>query len=340
MSATQPDDGGPGDLEDLIDTVAKESIAWTHPPPGDPKVSQSFLLGWRVGLATGTLEDIDYLGLDGAALGKVLKAQIAGAAKDLITGDGVPVPALGDLPAPTSYHQDLLAAIAATDPVLARAFHLGITLQRFCDGDAVPADTTAELKKLLLALASKFPPNAAHSILNSLTLWEGRTPVDDQLQRQGHVWRPILAGEVAPKDLLHLSDYVGTAEQVVARLRDVTRQALKGSLRLLVVLILVLIVAGVVLLLNTDTSGGVTAGAGALLAAFGLSWKGIGQYLGRAAAKGEQALWDAQVNWTIAYRMTIRDAVVVKPANATRRRGHQDQWQTWHEKWPDFELDA
>ncbi|WP_028065522.1 hypothetical protein [Solirubrobacter soli] len=336
----QEGDGGPGEFEDLIDAVAKESIAWSHPPAGDPKISQAFLLGWRVGLATGKLEDIDYLGLDVVALGKVLKAQITGAATELISEDAIAVPELDDLPAPDSYHQDLLAAIAATDPVLARAFHLGISLQRFCDGDKVTADDTAELKKLLVALASKFPPNAAHSVLNSLTLWEGRTPVGDQLQRQAHVWRPILAGEVAAKDLLHLSDYVGTAEQVVGRLRDVTRQALKGSLRLLVALVLVLIVAGVVLLLNTDTSGGVTAGAGALLAAFGLSWKGIGQYLGRAAAKGEQALWDAQINWTIAYRMTIRDAAIVKPSNATRRKGHQDQWQSWHEKWPDFELDA
>src|SRR5690349_25165305 len=185
MSA-QEGDSGPSEVEDLIDAVAKDSIAWSHPPPGDPKVSQSFLLGWRVGLATGTLEDIDYLGLDVVALGKVLKAQITGSAKELITGDAVAVPELGDLPVADSYHQDLLAAIAATDPVLARAFHLGILLQRFCDGHAVTADTTAELKKLLLALASKFPPNAAHCILNSLTLWEGRTPVDDQLQRQGH----------------------------------------------------------------------------------------------------------------------------------------------------------
>ena len=51
MSASQPDDDGPGDIEDLVDAVARESIAWTHPPPGDPKISESFLLGWRVGLA-------------------------------------------------------------------------------------------------------------------------------------------------------------------------------------------------------------------------------------------------------------------------------------------------
>jgi hypothetical protein len=51
--------GGPGDFKDLIDAVAQGAVTWTHPPPGDPKISQAFLLGWRVGLATGTVEDID-----------------------------------------------------------------------------------------------------------------------------------------------------------------------------------------------------------------------------------------------------------------------------------------
>src|SRR4051794_21431489 len=186
--------------------------------------------------------------------------------------------------------------------------------------------TIGELKKFLLALASKSPPNAAHSVLNSLTLWEGRPPADGQLKRQGEVWRPILAGEVAAKDLLHVSDYVGTAEQVVGRLQDVTRQALRGRLRWLVLMILALIVAGVALLLNTDTSGGVTAGAGSLLAAFGLTWKGIGHYLGHAAAKGEQALWDAQLNWTIAYRATLTSVKGAPQASPDRQAAHVQEW--------------
>jgi hypothetical protein len=331
--------GGPGDFKDLIDAVAQGAVTWTHPPPGDPKISQAFLLGWRVGLATGTVEDIDGLGLAGAALWTVLKAQITAAANELATDDAIPVPALGDAPASETFHQELLAALGATDPVLARAFCLGYQLQRFCDSSE-QATTIGELKKLLLALASKFPPNAAHSVLNSLTLWEGRPPADGQLKRQGEVWRPILAGEVAAKDLLHVSDYVGTAEQVVGRLQDVTRQALRGRLRWLVLIILALIVAGVALLLNTDTSGGVTAGAGSLLAAFGLTWKGIGHYLGHAAAKGEQALWDAQLNWTIAYRATVTSVKGAPQASPDRQAAHVKEWQAWHQKWPDFELDA
>ena len=49
----------------------------------------------------------------------------------------------------------------------------------------------------------------------------------------------------------------------------------------------------------------VAAGATSVLVALGLGWKGIGQYFGRAAAQGEQALWNGQLDWTIAYRATV-----------------------------------
>jgi hypothetical protein len=338
--ATPESDNGTGKPKEALDAALRATIDWSDPPHGDPKISQAFLLGWRIGLATGTLEDIDGLGLRESGLRMVLKAQITGAMAELVSEDAIAAPALAAVPAADTFHDDLLVALGATDPVLARAFHLGCELQRFCDGAAIEATETAELKKLLLALASKFPPNAAHSVLNSLTLWEGRSPVGSQLKRQGQVWRPILAGEVAAKDLLHLSDYVGTAEQVVSRLDDITRQALRGRLRTLVIIVIVLVIAGAALLLTSTGSGDVVAGAGSLIAAFGLTWKGIGQYLGRAAAKGEQALWDAQINWTIAYRMTIKDEHVVPLADSGRRESHLKEWQSWHQQWPDFELDA
>ena len=36
-----------------------------------------------------------------------------------------------------------------------------------------------------------------------------------------------------------------------------------------------------------------------------LTWKGIGQLFGRAAANAEEQLWDAEIDWAIAYRFTI-----------------------------------
>jgi hypothetical protein len=162
----------------------------------------------------------------------------------------------------------------------------------------------------------------------------------------------VLAGDVAAKDLLHLSDYVGTTEQVAARLQDFMKRALTGNLLLPAVLVVLLAVAGFLLLLFSDTAA---AGAGTLLAAFGLSWKGIGQYFGKAAAQGEQSLWDGQLDWTIAYRATIsleepgprpmrrrltaRRADRKKPSRQRRRAGHYETWQGWQHDWPEFELD-
>lgn len=87
-----------------------------------------------------------------------------------------------------------------------------------------------------MALSSELPPNAAHTLRNSLFLWEGqihryREPDDiaKTLRRMvilgDHVKRPV-----RPQDILRLSDYVGTAEEVVRRLRDVAYGAVARSL--------------------------------------------------------------------------------------------------------------
>jgi hypothetical protein len=91
------------------------------------------------------------------------------------------------------------------------------------------------------------------------------------------------------------------------------------------------------------------------VAALGLGWKGIGQYFGRAASQGEQALWNGQLDWTIAYRATIslrapgeiamREVVFTRPrrwfaARSTKRGSeHFDTWQKWLRTWPDSALD-
>ena len=83
---------------------------------------------------------------------------------------------------------------------------------------------------------------------------------------------------------------------------------------------------------HADASG-VTAGAASLLAAFGLTWKGIGQFFGHAVATAEQSLWDAQLDWTVAYRSTI--APVPAGANREKRRDqHVARWMSWQKDWP------
>ena len=53
-----------------------------------------------------------------------------------------------------------------------------------------------------------------------------------------------------------------------------------------------------------EAKGALGAGIASVIAAFGLTWKGIGEFFGRAAAKGEAQLWDAEIDWAIAHRFT------------------------------------
>src|SRR6185312_9521126 len=96
----------------------------------------------------------------------------------------------------------------------------------------------------------KLPPHAGHSIRNSLTLWEEQIGPDaaDALRRQGESWRAILSGELAAADVLRLSDYVGTADEVVESLGRLARKSLPRLWRL-GLLVLGLVALAVLILL-------------------------------------------------------------------------------------------
>src|SRR5262249_32749285 len=120
---------------------------------------------------------------------------------------------------------------------------------------------------------------------------------------QGRRWHEVLAGEVAGKDGLRLSDYVAAADSMTGRLWATARKVLA---RFKVWLLIVGVVAlGGIALIIWGARGALSAGIVSLIAAFGLTWKGIGELFGRAAAKGEQELWNAEIDWAIAYRFTI-----------------------------------
>jgi hypothetical protein len=355
-------------VPDTPETALKElADAATHwaPATGDPKISAAFLLGWRIGLAQDWAAHGEHVpwpdddpGLDdGDDRWAVLKGQIATSAQRLL---GDPAPAdLGAAP-PTadavgSCRRSLLQRLYTDDQFHGIAFTLGLQLEALCAGGGDLHAAIPRVKLPLIALASRFPPHAAHGVINSLTLWEEqlvRHALDpDKLRRQGGVWRSVLSGDVAPQDLLRLSDYIGTAEQVVARLHDFALRALRSQLAIPALVAFLLLVGGLLAMFLSDK---VAAGATSVVVALGLSWKGIGQYFGRAAAQGEQALWDGQLDWTIAYRATVslRDPADIAMrevvfARARRRlpgqrsgRGqeHFDTWQKWLRTWPDSAL--
>ena len=367
---------GTGKVTDVGGGFTSTMTKWTT-ASGDPFVSASFLLGWRMGLAHSWATDSrrtawpdDDPGLDDDERWSVLTGQIASAAKKLTGGDAAALPQRApsnsdpedaqqaSRAAIEAARTDLLQALYVQDHFRGMAFTLGGQLEALCiDGGADPlARGIPEVSKPLLALATSLPPNAAHSVLNSLALWaeqlkHHKAAFDaEQLRRQGGIWRSILAGDVAARDLLHLSDYVGTAEQVVARLHEFALKALRRHLLVPALVALIFLLGGLALLLFSHKTA---AGASSVVAALGLSWKGIGQYLGKAAAKGEQAMWNAQIDWTIAYRATIS---LAKPSPVPRRRpwarlrrtreparqrreSHYATWQQWLDSWPDFELD-
>jgi hypothetical protein len=326
--ADQDDDKGPGEPEDAVDAVVKGALTWPDAPAGDPNVCKAFLIGWRLALLAGPDEDIGGFGLGAEAFKPVLHEQIEGAAKELL-GDKAPPLDAGPVDA-------MVRALVVKDPVLARACRLGVDLQRFCAGTAAEGVTVGALRDQTAVLATKFPPYAAHSVINSLTLYEGVSPKPAaELKGQGDLWRPILAGEVAAKDVLHLSDYVGTGAAVAGRIGEVARYAFRSRLVLLPIAALVLFAAGILLLVSQDGTGDDLAGVSSVLAAFGLTWKGIGASIGRAAANAEKSLWDSQLNWAIAYRATVPfDATDNKTTPAGR---HRRAWKLWLKKWPDFD---
>jgi len=205
----------------------------------------------------------------------------------------------------------------------------------------------AEVHRLLTALASRLPANAAHATDNSLRLWSAslsaggeETPGD--LLRQGRRWHDVLAGEVSGKDGLRLTDYVAAADSVAGKLWQTARQVVARFKVWLIVAVLV-VAAGIVLIV-IGTRGTIGAGITALLATFGLTWKGIGDFFGRAAANAEGQLWDAEIDWAIAYRFTIlRNPPAdnqLKPRSATPAidpptKEHLRRYKQWKKNWPD-----
>ena len=206
---------------------------------------------------------------------------------------------------------------------------------------------SAELHRLLTALASKLPPNAAHATDNSLRLWQasldiGGKEFPDDLLLQGRRWHDVLAGEVSGKDGLRLTDYVAAADSVAGKLWQTARQV-AGRFKILLIVAFLIAVGGIALLF-WDHRGAIGAGIATLLATFGLTWKGIGDIFGRAAANGEEKLWDAELDWAIAYRFTVlRHAPEDgKVKSQSKKLGmdkptteHMLRYNQWQRKWPD-----
>jgi hypothetical protein len=323
-----PPDAQPGKpqdaLEELLRTVAKPVGA----PAPDPDVALAFVAGWHAGEAivaghdgdAGRIElacaqiradathlkkRLDAVGQDAAALEQAIRG-LAGAQDDRAGAAEALSATLG-------------AQLLAADFKLGKAFSVGLAIAGLFARSRFDAATFREdlleghdrLHDWLSQLATALPPTAGHSVRDSLDMWgqalDDGKGVDalqhDDVIRQGERWRSLLSGEKAGKDALELTDYVGVAEAMVAQIRGLAMRAvwaMKGYL----VAVAVLVVLGVVGIVVWQHSAGSAAGIASILAALGLTWKGLGNSLGRAIARVEQPAWDAQVDRAIAYAIS------------------------------------
>jgi hypothetical protein len=253
-------------------------------------------------------------------------------------------------------HTGILTILWSVASPLAKSYQLGHEMEQMCATPIAGSSTTVstsvethntEVHRLLMALASKLPANAAHAADNSLRLWSaslsaGGVESPGDLLRQGRRWHDVLAGDVSGKDGLRLTDYVAAADSVAGKLWQTARLVVARFKVWLIVAFL--IAAGGIVLIFVGTKGTIGAGITAVLAAFGLTWKGIGEFFGRAAAKGEEQLWDAEIDWAIAYRFTVLRSPPADSQLKTRSKEltidqptkeHLRRYKQWKKDWPD-----
>jgi hypothetical protein len=266
----------------------------------------------------------------------------------------------------TELHTGILTVLWSVASPLAKSYQLGHELEQMCATPIAEPSTRvsvsaespttvnasvethkAEVHRLLTALASKLPVNAAHATDNSLRLWSaslsaGGEESPEDLLRQGRRWHDVLAGDVSGKDGLRITDYVAAADSVAGKLGQTARQVVARFKVWLIVAFL--IAAGGIVLIFVGTKGTIGAGITAVLAAFGLTWKWIGEFFGRAAAKGEEQLWDAEIDCAIAYRFTVlrnppADQQLKprsnKPTIDQPTKEHLRRYKQWKKNWPD-----
>ena len=318
---------GPGSISDaeqpFVDAVQAAAKAAIAEVEGDARVIGAFQLGWLMGDIINSRSgppfpvDVDMpesagfkyqarrlttlvtsLKLDRIDPGNVASQLAEGTeAKDL----GV------------QWRPDLAAALRGADSRYAKAYGLGEQLNRLRNEAYTTAlfvqPWVAAMLVALDGLSTALPPHAARSVANSIRRWETleTAPPDPEtlLPAQCDLWRTLLAGEKKGTEMLEPNNYLDAAERLGEKLRVMGLSVLR-RFPLLVGAIVVLFLGGILLLI-VGSSAGTTAVAGisAVLAAFGLTWKGVGGALGKLAGKVEAPLWGGELDGAITDAITL-----------------------------------
>jgi hypothetical protein len=233
-----------------------------------------------------------------------------------------------------AFHIELLATLTAADFRLGKGYGLGraladVTRNRANWRGELSPRRVATLAAWLRDLSTALAPHAGHVVASSVEEW-GRWAVrpahaDDAaresldmalLQAQGRLWRSLISGEKRASEMLEMRDYVSAGECVLKSTGRLAKPVLKHHAPLLIAAAL-LFLAGIAVMLITDDAAGIVSGAGVILTAVGIGWKGVGTAAGKALAKLETPLWEAALDVSIRDRITpqhILDHVPVRPS--------------------------
>jgi hypothetical protein len=163
-------------------------------------------------------------------------------------------------------------------------------------------------------LTASFNPRATEAVIASLDAWEawiGSQWRNDgsidpaslgehavrSLHSQGDLWRRLLSGEKDPMRLLGSQDYVQAGQRLLQRGLEITIRYLRSWWP--VITAFSAATGAIIWTALTYAPAGtdrVTAVIVSVVAALGLSWKGIGATLGNALRQAQAALWASEVN--------------------------------------------
>lgn len=307
-------------------------------PAGDPAVSNSLQLGWMVeDILNGTVTMPTNLALSTeaghAAQSIQLKTLLLHVTLDATADAQTVVTKLASGSAATaeaeSWEPKLAGALVGKDIRFGRAYSVGRQLNALANGPGtLEAVKQASINTTIAALddlSTGLPPHAARGVANSIRRWQvlQEAPVDGTLNAQCRLWRTILTGEKKSTELLEPENYIDAAERLAVKLRGIATSVLKQYL-VWVILVAALFVAGVCVLAFAPKHAGTTvAGLSGVLAALGLSWKGIGGTLGKLAGRLETPLWDGEVDGAVTDAVTLVHETPAAESLKSRRADHE-----------------
>jgi hypothetical protein len=125
------------------------------------------------------------------------------------------------------------------------------------------------------------------------------------LARQCDLWYRIATGQKRATELLEPDNYLDAARRMAGRLSKAAGQTIMRSRALVIAILALLVVAGLLLANAGSSNSHGAAGLTGLLAALGLTWKGIGGMIGKLADQLEIPLWNAEIDGAVTDAITM-----------------------------------